>query len=501
MIKKIPKYLFTLEMANNHMGDLQHGINLIQVFGEVCKKYPFSFALKLQYRSLDTFIHPEMKNRFDIKYIKRFSETKLTKLNFDRLIKEVRNQGFLTISTPFDEESVGLVESQNLDIIKIASCSFTDWPLLERVVKNDKPIIASTAGASTEEIDRVVSFFSHRKKEFALMHCVAQYPTPNENMNLAQINYLQKRYPNIRIGFSTHENPAYTKFISMAIAMGANIFERHIGVPTEKYKINNYSSTPEQIDAWLSEALNSIKICGIDNKRSTVNTNEKENLKSLQRGVYVNRSVNKGEIIKNEDVYFAFPPQENQYTANNWSKYLKYEVIKKIKKNSAIKTDNIKYLDTREKVWKIVKKVRGFLRETQTVIPSGSELEISHHYGLENFDKFGLIMSTIVNRDYCKKLLLLFPDQVHPEQYHNKKEETFHVLYGKIKLELNGKARTCTPGDVVTILPKVRHTFSSEYGAVIEEISSSHYQEDSYYTDPKIMKNKNRKTLLSYWME
>ena len=83
----------------------------------------------------------------------------------------------------------------------------------------------------------------------------------------------------------------------------------------------------------------------------------------------------------------------------------------------------------------------------------------------------------------------------------NKKEETFHVLYGKIKLELNGKARICTPGDVVTILPKVRHTFSSEYGAVIEEISSSHYQEDSYYTDPKIMKNKNRKTLLSYWME
>ena len=205
------------------MGDLKHGINLIQILGEVCKKYPFSFALKLQYRSLETFIHPEMKNRFDIKYIKRFSETKLSKLNFDKLIEEVRNQGFLTISTPFDEESVGLVESQNLDIIKIASCSFTDWPLLERVVKNDKPIIASIAGASTEEIDRVVSFFSHRKKEFALMHCVAQYPTPDENMNLAQINYLQKRYPNIRIGFSTHENPAYTKFISMAIAMGAGI--------------------------------------------------------------------------------------------------------------------------------------------------------------------------------------------------------------------------------------------------------------------------------------
>ena len=117
------------------------------------------------------------------------------------------------------------------------------------------------------------------------------------------------------------------------------------------------------------------------------------------------------------------------------------------------------------------------------------------------FDKFGLFIMIVVNRNYCKKILVILPGQSHPEQHHKNKEETFHVLYGEIELELDGKSRTCETGDIVTILPKVRHTFSSKIGAVIEEISTTHYKDDSYYTDPVIMKNKKRKTKLTHWME
>ena len=101
---KIPADLYTLEMANNHMGDLDHGLHIIKTFGEICKKYPFSFAFKLQYRELDSFIHPDMKGRDDVPYIKRFSETRLTRGDLDTLVKEIRNQGFLTMATPFDEK-------------------------------------------------------------------------------------------------------------------------------------------------------------------------------------------------------------------------------------------------------------------------------------------------------------------------------------------------------------------------------------------------------------
>ena len=56
MINRIPDNLFVLEMANNHMGDIAHGLKVIQKFGEVCKEFPeFNFAFKLQYRNLDTF--------------------------------------------------------------------------------------------------------------------------------------------------------------------------------------------------------------------------------------------------------------------------------------------------------------------------------------------------------------------------------------------------------------------------------------------------------------
>jgi len=127
MMKTIPPQLFVLEMANNHMGEVAHGIEVIRQFGAVCRQFPeFKFAFKLQYRDLDSFIHPAMKDRNDLKYIKRFSETKLSRQDFERLIEEMRANGFLAMCTPFDNASVGTIESQNLDIVKIASCSFTD---------------------------------------------------------------------------------------------------------------------------------------------------------------------------------------------------------------------------------------------------------------------------------------------------------------------------------------------------------------------------------------
>ena len=501
MSKKLPEILFTLEMANNHMGDVDHGIHLISTFGKICRNYPFNFSFKFQYRSLDTFIHPSMKKRDDIKYIKRFSETKLPRKHLDKLVDQAKKEGFLTMSTPFDQESVDTIESQNLDIIKIASCSFSDWPLLERIIEADKPVIASTAGAAVETIDQVVSFLSHRNKEFAIMHCVGQYPTPEENMHLSQINYLKQRYPNIRIGFSTHEDPNNTSNILMAMAMGATIFEKHVAIATDDYKVNNYSATPDQLEKWLDAALYSKKVCGISNQRLPVNSEEKNSLRSLQRGAFARRKIKKGEQIKTEDVYFAFPPQENQFTANEWSKYFQYLVKEDINKDAAIGPKNVKREDTREKVWEIVKKVRSFLKKSQVIVPGGAELEISHHYGLDKFDKYGLMMLTVINRDYCKKLLVTLPGQSHPEQYHKQKEETFHVLYGEMKLELDGQKSICKPGDVITVLPGVRHAFSSDSGAVVEELSTTHFKDDSYYTDQSIMENMNRKTMLAYWME
>ena len=79
-----------------------------------------------------------------------------------------------------------------------------------------------------------------------------------------------------------------------------------------------------------------------------------------------------------------------------------------------------------------------------------------------------------------------------------KKEETFHLLYGDLNLTLNGITHKITKGHIVTIERGVLHSFYSDNGAVIEEISTTHLVNDSYYTDPLIAEQDpmRRKTLI-----
>lgn len=492
------KPLFILEMANNHVGDIEHGLKIIKDFHQVTKKFDFNFAFKFQYRDIaGTFIHPDYKNRMDIKYVKRFSETKLSPTEFLTLKKEAEGLGYISICTPFDENSVDLIEKHDYSIIKVGSCSFTDWPLLERIVKTDKPIIASTGGASLEEIDKVVSFFQHRNKTFAIMHCVGEYPTKEENLQLNQITFLKDRYANVAIGFSTHEEPDNYLPVQFAIAKGAQIFERHVAVKSDKYEINAYSSTTDQLENWLKSAERAFKFGGVVGKRAGHSVKEIVDIRQFQRGVFAKEFIKKGELIDRKNVFFAFPNQPGQLVAKDIGKYKYFYAKKDIKKNAAV--SDVKVVDARERVYEIVKRIDKFLDKSGVVFPNKVDLEISHHYGIDKFNKYGICMITCVNRDYCKKLLVILPGQSFPTQYHEKKEETFNILYGKFIVSLNGKKHTYEPGDVITVKPGVKHGFTAVNGGVLEEISSTHFTNDSFYTDKRIALNKNRKTFVSHW--
>jgi sialic acid synthase SpsE/mannose-6-phosphate isomerase-like protein (cupin superfamily) len=502
MAQTIPTPLFVLEMANNHMGNVEHGLRIIREFGAVVKDFPFHFAFKLQYRNLDTFIHPDYRNRSDVKYIKRFQETRIGDDDFRRMVDEMRRWNFVPMCTAFDEASVDKIEDHGFGIVKIASCSVTDWPLLERIAKVDKPVIASTAGASLEDIDRVVSYFLHRGRLISLMHCVGEYPTPPDRLQLNQLDLLKERYGRVAVGYSTHEPPDNCEPVQLAIAKGARIFEKHVGVPTEQWPLNNYSATPQQVANWLRAAQRAYDMCGVsDTIRAEASEAEMASLRSLRRGVFAKRQIRAGETVTDDDVFLAFPPQENQVTANDWSKYAKFVAMGDIPEKGALTEANVTCSDTRQQISEIVQRVKALLIDGHVIVPGKADLEISHHYGLENFDKYGLVLITVVNREYCKKLIVMLPGQTHPEQFHLKKEETFHILHGEMQIALDGKEESYRPGDVIMVDRGVRHMFYSQGGAVFEEISSTHYKDDSYYTDPTIQANTNRKTLLTHWMQ
>ncbi len=496
------KPLFIFELANNHMGRVEHGLRVIREFGEMIREFEcdFRFAFKLQYRDLDTFIHPDYQARTDLKYVKRFQETRLCDADFLILIAEMRQFGFIPMCTPFDEVSVSKIEAQGIDIIKIASCSFNDWPLMERIAASDRPIVASTAGAQLEDIDRVVSFFEHRQRPLSLMHCVGEYPTPHEHYHLNQIDVLRQRYPSVPVGYSTHESPDDTIAVQLAVAKGAQLFEKHVGVATPEWPLNAYSASPEQTRVWLRAAQAALTMCGSPQGRETAGKDELESLNALRRGVYAKHAIPAGKVIDNNDVFFAFPPQAGQLLANDWTKYSQHIATRDIPTQAALTDESIETRHLRQQVQDTVDKVKALFAQGHIVVPGKSELEISHHYGMDRFDDYGLVMITVINREYCKKLLVMLPGQTHPEQYHIKKEETFLVLHGEVEFSLDGQTETYRSGDVVTVARGVRHKFHTRTGVVFEELSSSHYPDDSYYTDPAIQNNPNRKTLLTYWM-
>lgn len=493
--------LFVFEMANNHMGSVEHGLRVINELHEVAKNFNFNYAVKFQFRELDTFIHPDYKERLDLKYIKRFSETRLSQEQFLTLLNETKKCGFYTMATPFDELSVDLIEQFNIDIIKIASCACTDWPLLEKIATMDKPVIASTAGVSYEEIDKVVKFFTHRQQQFALMQCVGSYPTPHDMLELNQIDIFKTRYPDVTIGYSTHEDPSDYDGIKIAVAKGAEIFEKHVGVKTEEYGINGYSATPDQILEWLKAAKKTYEICGAVDSPRVFSEKEVTDLRGLKRGVFAKTPLTAGTKLDMSNTYFAIPNIEGQVLANDFSKYTDYILKKDVGENQPVMFDDTTHQDNREEILDIVKDIRALLIDSKIHLPNKMDFEISHHYGISEFRNWGATIINCINREYCKKLVILLPGQKHPIHKHVKKEETFHVLYGEVDISINGEEKTYNAGDMILIKRGAKHSFSSESGGIFEEISTPHYKDDSYYDDKKILENQNRKTYMTYWSD
>ncbi len=475
--------LIVFEMANNHQGSVEHGLMIIRAMGALTKKHKLNAALKLQYRQLDTFIHPVKRLDTSIPYVKRFLSTALTVDEYAILLKEIKNQGMLTMVTPFDEESVDVIMSQDVDIVKVASCSGDDWPLLEKIAKTNKPVLASTGGLSLNEIDNLVSFFTHNVSDFALMHCVSIYPTLNHQLDIGFLEKLIKRYPGIPIGWSGHESPDNTLPAQIAISKGAKILERHVGVPTDTITLNAYSMNPTEVDHWLEAIEQARTIIGDGDKHTS--EVEKKSLLDLKRGVFAKHPIRKGERLERSNCYFAFPCEEGQLTSGEFGK-LRAEFIasKDYAQDEALFEGS--EADQYHFIRKIIHDAKGMLAEANVVLNENAQIELSHHFGLDSFTEFGCLLISIVNREYCKKIIVVFPGQSHPEQYHVKKEETFHMLWGDLQLTLNGITQELKQGELRSIERGVRHSFTSIAGAIFEEVSTTHYRGDSFYLDPRI---------------
>ena len=305
--------LFVLELANNHQGNIERGLRIVTSFSRIARFNNVRAAIKLQFRDVGAFIHRDFRERTDIRYIRRTLDTRLSKAQYAKLTRAIRQGGCIPMATPFDELSVDLCVELGIEIIKIASSDINDWILIEKIASTKKPVIVSTGGSSLKDVDDLVTFFNRRSIPLAINHCVSLYPSEDDELELNQIDFLRRRYPANVIGFSTHEHRDWQFSIAIAYAKGARTFERHIDIAADGAEVSPYCSLPHQIDQWFKAYRRAVEMCGAAGTQKRLPPQrEIAYLDTLVRGVYARRDLAQGHALSDEDIYLAIPLQRGQ---------------------------------------------------------------------------------------------------------------------------------------------------------------------------------------------
>ena len=214
------------EIGNNHNGSLDNALELIKTANDIGVD-----AVKFQVKNIEKSFSQELldspyvtENSFGKTYREHKQALEFSKEQLVKIYEFSRKLGIICFSTPFDTDSVDLLETINNPIYKISSFHVTDMPLLEKVSKTKKPIIMSTGMSSIDEIDKAVELIRNYNDQLILLQCTSCYPTDDKDVNLAVIPSLRNRY-SCPIGYSGHERGL--AICTSAVTLGACVIEKH----------------------------------------------------------------------------------------------------------------------------------------------------------------------------------------------------------------------------------------------------------------------------------
>jgi N-acetylneuraminate synthase len=193
-----------------------------------------------------------------------------------------------------------------MDVFKISSSDITNKPFIEYICSFGKPIILSTGASDLEEVQDAVNWIKPFNAPLVLLHCVLNYPTPDENANLGMIVGLKEAFPNNIIGYSDHTLPKEMKVCEMATMLGSVIIEKHFTHDKSLPGNDHYHAMDKEdlkvfnknIDIAF-EILGSFKIESLaDEEKSRLNA---------RRSLVAAKDISKGKIIEKSDLTFKRP--------------------------------------------------------------------------------------------------------------------------------------------------------------------------------------------------
>lgn len=215
-----------------------------------------------------------------------------------KLKKIAEELGIILFSTAYDETAVDFLEKMDVLVYKIASFELTDIALLKKIATTRKPVIISKGMASLEEIEMAISTLRQNgASDIALLHCVSSYPAELEDMNLATITDIAKRFKVVP-GLSDHSLGISVPVTS--VALGACVIEKHFTLRrNDGGPDNSFSLEPKELRELVKsvrEAEKAIgRVCYVPLEK------EKANIVA-RRSLFVVRDVKAGQEFTQKNV-------------------------------------------------------------------------------------------------------------------------------------------------------------------------------------------------------
>lgn len=298
------------ELGANHNGDMDLAKKLIlaaKKAGADCVKFQSwsvsSVTSKKVYEE-NCFLQDDYRGRKDFtlrEIVEKFSISEGQLLEMKNFADQVKID---CASTPFSKKEVDfLTDELNAPFIKVASMDLNNYPFLEYIAKKNKPIVLSTGLSELSEIDKAIRTIEKAGNERIIMlHCIANYPPKDEEVNLNNIVTLKNLYP-YPIGFSDHT--LGTSIPLAAVALGACIIEKHFTLDKSLFGWDHkVSATPVELELICHEARKINTALGSYYIRC-VEDDEKKS--AFRRSIVTTRVIKKGETIKEEDINYKRP--------------------------------------------------------------------------------------------------------------------------------------------------------------------------------------------------
>jgi sialic acid synthase SpsE len=305
------------EIGQNHNGSVELAKVIIDlasrdiyddVFGKQLKGMD---AVKLTKRDLQQELsQSQMQRKYDSPH--SFGETygehraylELSDEQHFDVFKYAKSKGLDFVETLCATGCLSLLKLFYPDRLKVASRDLTNLPLLSALAETKIPMIISTGMAGKFELDTAVETITKYHSELSILHCVSQYPTEPQNVNLNTISYLLKEYSQFTIGYSDHTIGIATPVA--AVAMGAKVIEKHITIDRRMKGTDQAGSLgPDGVHRMVRDIRLLNQSMGIEEifiEPSTKSAKEK-----LERSIASKRQIVAGEVIQESDIHLLSP--------------------------------------------------------------------------------------------------------------------------------------------------------------------------------------------------